>query len=81
MSSDATPPQGEGGGGEAVPFKMSFGGASIKGKGKALLTRPTTTPVVKPTSAFGASSNEAPTERHVDELIRGLDGNRIERYS
>lgn len=55
---------------------MSFG--AIKGKGKGI-ARPTAAPV-RPTSAFGAASTEAPAERHVDELIRGLDGNKIERY-
>ncbi|KAF9129867.1 hypothetical protein BGW39_003759 [Mortierella sp. 14UC] len=76
MSSEAPPPPGEGGG--AAPFKMSFGGAAIKGKGKTLARPTTVVPLVKPTSAFGAPSTEAPTEPHVDELIRGLDGNRIE---
>ncbi|KAG0294789.1 hypothetical protein BGZ96_000455 [Linnemannia gamsii] len=77
MSPDAPPPpednNGPSGGGGA-PFKMSFG--AIKGKGKGI-ARPTTAPV-RPTGAFGAASTEAPAERHVDELIRGLDGNKIE---
>ncbi|KAF9933267.1 hypothetical protein FBU30_006035 [Linnemannia zychae] len=52
-----------------TPFKMSFGGMKAKSKGFA---RPTAS-VVKPTSAFGASSTEVPAEHHVDELIRGID--------
>ncbi|KAK3835567.1 MAG: DExH-box splicing factor binding site-domain-containing protein [Linnemannia gamsii] len=73
MSAEAPPP----GDNNGAPFKMSFGAGAIKGKGKTLLTRPAA-PLVKPTGAFGAPSTEAPTERHVDELIRGLDGNKIE---
>ncbi|KAG0273727.1 hypothetical protein BGZ95_010480 [Linnemannia exigua] len=76
MSAEAPPPPPPGDN-NGAPFKMSFGAGAIKGKGKTLLTRPAA-PLVKPTGAFGAPSTEAPTERHVDELIRGLDGNKIE---
>ena len=75
MSAEALP-QPEDNNGPA-PFKMSFGGSAIKGKGKGI-ARPAA-PLVRPTGAFGAASTEAHTEGHVDELIRGVEGNRIER--
>ncbi|KAF9545326.1 hypothetical protein EC957_011080 [Mortierella hygrophila] len=74
MSAEVPPPP-EGNNGPA-PFKMSFGGGAIKGKGKGI-ARPAA-PLVRPTGAFGAASTEAPTEGHVDELIRGVEGNKIE---
>ncbi|KAF9093827.1 hypothetical protein BGX23_002866 [Mortierella sp. AD031] len=77
MSTESPPPpqdnNGPGGGGG--PFKMSFGGAS-KGKGKGF-AKPTA-PLVRPTVAFGDNAAEGHSQPQVDELIRGLDGNRIE---
>ncbi|KAF8944796.1 hypothetical protein BGZ47_003690 [Haplosporangium gracile] len=75
MSAEAPPPPKENNGPPSgAPFKMSFGGA-LKGKGKGI-ARPTV-PLVRPTGAFGAASTEAPSEGHVDELIKGVEGNRI----
>ncbi|KAG0199082.1 hypothetical protein BGX28_007595 [Mortierella sp. GBA30] len=56
--------------GNGTPFKLSFG----KGKGLSAKKNP---PLAKPAaSAFG--HHEEKTETHVDELISGLEGNRIE---
>ncbi|KAG0078939.1 hypothetical protein BGZ90_003973 [Linnemannia elongata] len=74
MSAEAPPPPEDSNG--PAPFKMSFGGGAIKGKGKGI-ARPAA-PLVRPAGAFGTASTEAPAEGHVDELIRGVEGNRIE---